>query len=90
MTTLATLAKLDAITEPVAHVYRHQGATAPALVSGSPRACAYWESRFELFIWACEALGLDPCEAVFIDAFTGEVLDYWALEEELLEELDAA
>ena len=90
MTTYATIAKIDALAEPVAQIYRHNGATAPALVTGSHRACAYWESRFELFVWACEAIEINPCDVVFVDAFTGEILDYWALEDELLNELDAA
>lgn len=66
------------------NITRSPGATAPACLSFHSRVCAYWESRFELCEWACEVAGWDLTETLFTDEYTGEVLTYC----ELLDELD--
>ena len=65
-------------------ITRSPGATAPACLQFSDAMCGYWESRIELHEWACEVAGWDPTETLFTDGYTGEVLTYC----ELLDELD--
>lgn len=61
------------------------GATAPACIEQSPRMCGYWESRLELFLWACGAANMNPHNAEWLDGFTGELMDYEELQAEYLE-----
>lgn len=61
------------------------GATAPACIEKSPRMCGFWESRLELFLWACDVANMDPYSTEWLDGFTGEVMDYEKLEAEYLE-----
>lgn len=65
------------------------GATAPACIDSSPRMCGYWESRLELFLWACDVAHMNPYSAEWIDGFTGEVLAYDELETEFYEAEEA-
>ena len=44
--------------------------------SGVSSVLAYWESRFEIFCWACESLGYNPEQCEWMDSETGEILDY--------------
>lgn len=84
---LATI--IDTTTGESRQITRSPGATAPACLQFSHQACGYWEGRFELFEWACNASGMDPFEALFIDGFTGEVLDYDGLMCEASDEMEA-
>ena len=70
-------------------VYRNSGATAPACIIGHETVCAYWETRRELFEWACDTVGItDYHDAELIDGATGEVFTYDELVEEYeLEEI---
>lgn len=61
------------------------GATAPACIEKSPRMCGFWESRLELFLWACDVANMDPHSTEWLDGFTGELMDYEELEAEYLE-----
>lgn len=61
------------------------GATAPACVTGCKTVCGYWETRFELFDWACALIGVNPLNCEWVDGFTGEVLDYDDLLSELID-----
>ena len=61
------------------------GATAPACIEQSPRMCGFWESRLELFLWACDVANMDPYSTEWLDGFTGELMDYEELEAEYLE-----
>ena len=51
-------------------------------VLGYKTVCGYYESRFDLFAFACDVAGMDYETAEWIDAATGEVLDYYALSDE--------
>lgn len=57
-----------------------------AMVDGSRAKCAYWESTFELFAWACDECGFNWEECEWVNGLTGEVMDCW----ELLDEDEAA
>ena len=61
------------------------GATAPACIEQSPRMCGFWESRLELFLWACDVANMDPYSTEWLDGCTGELMDYEELEAEYLE-----
>lgn len=63
-------------------ITKSPGATAPACITGAPNMCGYWETRAELFDWACYVIGVNPDNCEWIDACTGEILS----NEELLEE----
>lgn len=69
------------------HMHRH-GHIAPMCLTGYKNVCGYWESRFELFLWACEALGMDPYRAEWIVPETLEVLSYEDLEAEYYDMLE--
>ena len=72
------------------YMYRH-GNMAPMCITGYKNVCGYWESRLELFLWACEALNMDPYRAEWIVPDTLEVLSYEDLEAEyfdMLEEME--
>lgn len=61
---------------------RCAGGHAPASLQYSSALCGYWETRFDLFTWACDAAGFDPEESEFMDPITGEILTYWDLLDE--------
>ena len=77
---LATITNTSTLDELL--ITKSPGASAPACLSFSDQVCAYWESRFELFIWACETAGWNPENVLFHDAFTQELLDYYQLLDE--------
>ena len=81
--TLATIRETS--TGETWRIYRHHGGSAPACISGSNTVCGYWESRFELFDWACDEIEADPFTCEWIDGFTGEILDYDDLETEFFD-----
>ncbi len=58
-------------------------------VIGYKTVCGYWESRCELFLFACNVAGLNWETSEWIDGATGEVLDFWALNDEELELMEA-
>lgn len=76
------LATIQDATGRKRHITKCKGASAPATIDFSPRMCGYWESRLELFMWACEVARVDPYTAQWVDGFTGETLDYYDLEDE--------
>ena len=47
----------------------------------------YWDYLLDVHIWACEALGENPCICELEDARTGKVFAYDMLEDELLEDM---
>ncbi len=57
-----------------------------AMVDGSKTKLAYWESRFELFEWACIECGFNPETSGWVDGITGEVQGYWELFDEAYDE----
>lgn len=59
-----------------------KGATAPACITGAPNMCGYWETRSELFEWACNVIGVNPDICEWVDGFTCEVLDRYELQDE--------
>lgn len=69
-------------------LYRSNGATAPICMSGTDQCLGYWESRFEIFTWACDVCGFDPYRAEWCDQRTLEILTYDDLEQELYDELE--
>ena len=75
-------------------LYRHKGATAPMLVAvegekydyrTEEECLGYWETRYDLFEWACHMMRVDREAAEYEDAFTGELLDMWQLQDEACE-----
>jgi len=60
-------------------------------VLGYKTACAYWETRLDLFMFACDVSGIDCNTAEWVDGSTGEVLTFWDLcdEESELFEMEA-
>ena len=67
-------------------ITRCKGATAPACISSSPLMCGYWESRLELFLWACDVAHMNPYGTQWLDGFTGELLTHDELEAEHFDE----
>ena len=47
---------------------------------------AYWDYPSDIFMWACENLGLDCHACQWIDASTGEVFDMYDIDEEYLDD----
>ena len=74
------------VTGETRRIYKHKGALAPTCVEFSNRVCAYWETREELFTWACQVSGFDPEKTEFIDGFSGELLTHEDLIDEACEE----
>lgn len=73
----------NTFTNETRHIEKSPGATAPACLQFSNAMCGYWESRLELFEWACKAAGWYLAETLFTDGYTGEVLTYCGLLDEL-------
>ena len=66
---------------------RHAWYLCPHVV-GYKTVCGYWESRLDLFSFACEVVGFDYESCEWIDGETGEILTFWDLVDEY-EELEA-
>lgn len=71
-------------------IARHAWYLCPHVV-GYKTACAYWETRLDLFVFACDVSGLEYEYAEWVDGSTGEVLTFWDLcdEESELFEMEA-
>lgn len=69
---------------------RHQWYTCPYVLGYKP-ACAYYESRLELFMFACDVSDIDCNAAEWVDGSTGEILTFWDLcdEESEIFEMEA-
>ena len=83
---------LATITSPAGDsrmITKSPGASAPACLQFSNYMCGYWETRFELFLWACGMSGFNPVETTFEDGSTGELLDYFELLDEAYDEYAA-
>ena len=83
------LATIQDATGRKRQITKCNGGTAPACIDFSPRMCGYWESRLELFLWACDAANMNPYSAEWLDGITGELMDYEELEAEYLEHEEA-
>ena len=75
-------------THEEALVWRENGATAPLYIFGKRPWLGYWETRLDIFGWACEALGWTALETAYLDGFTGEVLTFDDLLDEEYERLE--
>lgn len=63
---------------------RHAWHMCPYVLGYKP-VCGYWETRCELFMFACETAGMNCETAEWIDGATGEVLTFWDLSDEEIE-----
>ena len=58
---------------------RSVGRDAPICMTGTDNVLAYWETRWDMFEWACEQAGTIPQDCVLVEN-DGTEYDYWMLE----------